>query len=55
MSTGTSTHPSRDLAGFASRLQFEDIPEAGEHTDSILRAFGYDDPAIAGLRSEGAV
>ena len=28
MNTGTSTHPSRDLAGFASRLQFEDIPEA---------------------------
>jgi formyl-CoA transferase len=31
------------------------VPAVGEHTDSILRALGYDDPAIAGLRSEGAV
>ena len=35
--------------------RMDPVPAVGEHTDSILRAFGYDDPAIAGLRSEGAV
>ena len=35
--------------------RMDPVPAVGEHTDSILRALGYDDPAIAGLRSEGAI
>lgn len=30
-------------------------PEVGEHTDEILREFGYDDAAIAALRQSGVV
>jgi formyl-CoA transferase len=31
------------------------IPALGEHTDEILREFGYPDEAIAELRASGAV
>ncbi|MBM3534545.1 MAG: CoA transferase [Alphaproteobacteria bacterium] len=30
-------------------------PEIGEHTDEVLKEFGYDDIAIADLRSRGAI
>ncbi len=30
-------------------------PEAGEHTDAILRELGYGDDAIASMRAEGAI
>ena len=30
-------------------------PEQGEHTDQVLREFGYDDSAIAGFRRKGVV
>lgn len=33
----------------------EPAPRLGEHTDSVLRSIGYDDDAIASLRSAGAV
>ena len=31
------------------------VPALGEHTDAILRELGYDAPAIARLRAEGAI
>jgi crotonobetainyl-CoA:carnitine CoA-transferase CaiB-like acyl-CoA transferase len=30
-------------------------PDAGEHTDDVLRELGYDDAALAALRAQGAV
>jgi crotonobetainyl-CoA:carnitine CoA-transferase CaiB-like acyl-CoA transferase len=30
-------------------------PEVGQHTDEILKEFGYDDAAIAGLRQRGVI
>jgi crotonobetainyl-CoA:carnitine CoA-transferase CaiB-like acyl-CoA transferase len=30
-------------------------PEVGEHTEAVLRRFGYDDAALAGLRSAGVI
>ena len=41
-----------------SRTPFEmkaATPEQGEHTDQVLREFGYDDSAIAGFRRKGVV
>jgi len=35
--------------------RMDPIPALGEHTDAILRELGYDDPAIARLRTEGAI
>jgi crotonobetainyl-CoA:carnitine CoA-transferase CaiB-like acyl-CoA transferase len=30
-------------------------PEIGEHTDEILKEFGYSDADIAGLRARGVI
>ena len=41
-----------------SRTPFEmktATPEQGEHTDQVLREFGYDDAAIAGFRKKGVL
>jgi itaconate CoA-transferase len=35
--------------------RMDPIPALGEHTDAILREFGYSDPAIADLRAGGVV
>ncbi len=35
--------------------RMDPVPELGEHTDAILGELGYDDAAIAGLRTAGAV
>ena len=35
--------------------RMDPIPALGEHSDAILRELGYDPPAIARLRSEGAI
>jgi crotonobetainyl-CoA:carnitine CoA-transferase CaiB-like acyl-CoA transferase len=30
-------------------------PDQGEHTDAVLREFGYDDGKIESLRADGAI
>ena len=35
--------------------RMDPIPALGEHSDAILRELGYDDSAIARLRTDGAI
>ncbi|SFA82757.1 Crotonobetainyl-CoA:carnitine CoA-transferase CaiB [Collimonas sp. OK607] len=45
-----------NLSGFPHPERFERAgPNVGEHTDALLREFGYDENAIQDLKNEGAV
>jgi len=43
-----------ELSRTPSHIRYA-TPERGEHTDEVLRALGYDDRAIAGLRARKIV
>ncbi|MEX2642313.1 MAG: CaiB/BaiF CoA-transferase family protein [Acetobacterales bacterium] len=43
-----------NISGFTKKLRTA-TPEAGEHTDAVLKELGYDAKKIAALREEGAV
>ncbi len=45
--------PPITLDGEQARM--DPIPALGEHTDAILREFGYSDEAIGELRASGTV
>ena len=58
---GPAGHRARKQVGFPIKLSRTPAaveraaPALGEHTDEVLRAIGFDDERIAGLREEGAV
>jgi crotonobetainyl-CoA:carnitine CoA-transferase CaiB-like acyl-CoA transferase len=43
------------MSGYPQPDELRPTPDQGEHTDAILREFGYDATAIAGLRQRGVV
>src|ERR1700756_3473839 len=43
------------MSGYPQPDELRPTPDQGEHTDAILREFGYDTAAIASLRTNGAV
>ena len=43
------------LSRYPQPDELRPTPDQGEHTDAILREFGYDAPAIAELRKRGVV
>lgn len=45
--------PPVTTSGYEVRM--DKVPAVGEHTDSVLRDFGYSDAEIAGLRAGGVV
>ncbi|MFI0961254.1 CaiB/BaiF CoA transferase family protein [Streptomyces sp. NPDC021080] len=45
--------PPATLHGVTPRM--DPVPAVGEHTDSVLRALGYDDDAITALRADGSL
>ena len=43
------------MSAYPQPARLGHTPDQGEHTDEVLREFGYDAAAIAGLREKGAV